>query len=207
MNRVPETITQPIVHIVDDDEAIRSSLSLLLYSVRLVSQTYDSALDFLARCDFSRPGCLIVDVRMPGMSGLDLQRELKTRGIQMPVIVLTAHGDIPMAVGALKEGASNFLEKPYDDQHLIDCVHHALEDGDRARRDQERIAVARSCFEQLTPRERQIAAMVASGDPSKAIAARLGISQRTVEVHRGNLMAKFHARSLSDLVRMMQLLE
>lgn len=203
MSQPPE----PLVHIVDDDEAVRGSLKLLLYSVRLACETYASAADFLERCDFDRPGCLIADVRMPAMSGLDLQRLLRDRGIRMPVILLTAHGDVPMAVRALKAGASDFLEKPYDDQQLIDSVHHALADADRAHRERERMAQARACYEQLTAREREIVGMVAAGDASKLIAARLGISQRTVEAHRANVMAKFRARTLSDLVRMTQLLE
>ncbi|MGE5504574.1 MAG: response regulator transcription factor [Actinomycetota bacterium] len=197
----------PIVHVVDDDEAVRDSIRLLLYSVGLKVEPYASAADFLARADLARPGCVVADVRMPGMSGLDLQKVLAARNVPLPVIILTGHGDIPMAVGALRAGASDFIEKPYDDQHLIDSVHRALEVGDRERRDRERVERARACWERLTARERDVMTMVAAGDSNKVIAARLGISPRTVEVHRGNVMEKFEVRSLSELVRAAQLLE
>ncbi len=196
----------PLVHIVDDDEAVRDSLRLVFYSVGLATETYVSALDFLKRADLGRLGCLVVDVRMPGMSGLELQKELAARDVSLPVIILTGHGDIPMAVGALKAGASDFIEKPYNEQQLIDSVHHAIRHGDSEWRDRERQAFARSCHQQLSPRERQVLAQLVAGDSNKIIAARLGISPRTVEVHRAGVMAKFQARSLSELVLLSQLL-
>ena len=199
--------TEPVVHIVDDDEAVRDSLRLLLYSVGIETVTYGSAADFLARCDCDRPGCLIVDVRMPGMSGLDLQKELAHRHVPLPVIVITAHGDTPMAVGALKAGAFDFIEKPYDDQNLIDSVLHAIDRGSRLWRDHERIAKARTDYESLTAREREVMALVVAGESSKSIAGHLGISPRTVEIHRARIMEKVNARGLADLVRMAQLLE
>jgi two-component system response regulator FixJ len=198
---------RPLVHVVDDDEAVRDSIRLLLYSVGLAVETYASAADFLARAELTRPGCVVADVRMPGMSGLDLQKTLAGRKVPLPVIILTGHGDIPMAVGALRAGASDFIEKPYDDQHLIDSVHRALDQGDRDRRDRERIDWARACWDKLTAREKDVMTMVAAGDSNKVIGARLGISPRTVEVHRGNVMEKFEVRTLSDLVRAAQLLE
>jgi two-component system response regulator FixJ len=199
--------SEPIVHIVDDDAAVRDSLRLLLYSVGIETETYASAADFLARCDCDRPGCLLADVRMPGMSGLDLQKELARRHVPLPVIVITAHGDTPMAVGALKAGACDFIEKPYDDQHLIDSVRHALDRGARLWRDHERLSKARAGYESLTAREREVMALVVAGESSKVIASHLGISPRTVEIHRARIMEKVEARGLADLVRMAQLLE
>ncbi|MBF0561452.1 MAG: response regulator transcription factor [Alphaproteobacteria bacterium] len=192
---------EPIVHIVDDDEPVRDSLSLLFYSVGLETKTYASAADFLARCDFGRPGCLILDIRMPGMSGLDLQKELIKRKIYLPIIILTGHGEIPMAVTALKLGASDFLEKPYNDQRLIDSVQYAIDQGNRERNVREAMAQSRACFKQLSKRERDVMKLVVAGEPNKVIAAHLGISPRTVEIHRHNVMEKFRSRSLSDLVR------
>jgi len=199
--------SEPVVHIVDDDEAVRDSLRLLLYSVGIEAITYGSAADFLQRCDCERPGCLIADVRMPGMSGLDLQKELVRRDVPLPVIIITAHGDTPMAVGALKAGACDFVEKPYDDQYLIDTVRHAIERGTRLWRAHERVTKARADYESLTPREREVMALVVAGESSKVIAGHLGISPRTVEIHRARIMEKVNARGLADLVRMAQLLE
>jgi two-component system response regulator FixJ len=198
--------TEPIVHIVDDDDAVRDSLRMLFYSVGLEAVTYASAADFLERADLVRPGCLIVDVRMPGKSGLELQKELVDRDIPLPIIVITAHGTTSMAVGALRTGAYDFIEKPYDDQHLIDSVHQALEQAKRLHHDHERADLARACHDQLTPREREVMAMVVTGDSNKVIAHRLGISQRTVEIHRARVMDKFQARNLMDLMRKAQLL-
>jgi len=198
--------SEPVVHIVDDDEAVRDSLRLLLYSVGIEAITYVSAADFLERCDCERPGCLIADVRMPGMSGLDLQKELLRRDVPLPVIIITAHGDTPMAVGALKAGACDFIEKPYDDQYLIDTVRHAIERGARLWRDHERITKARADYDALTAREREVMALVVAGESSKMIAGHLGISPRTVEIHRARIMEKLNARGLADLVRIAQLL-
>jgi two-component system response regulator FixJ len=199
--------SETVVHIVDDDAAVRDSLRLLLYSVGIETATYASAADFLERCDCDRPGCLIVDVRMPGMSGLDLQKELARRRIPLPVIIITAHGDTPMAVGALKSGACDFIEKPYDDQHLIDSVRQAIDRGTRLWRDHQRVAKARADYQNLTAREREVMTLVVAGESSKVIAGHLGISPRTVEIHRARVMEKLHARGLADLVRMAQLLE
>ena len=197
-------LPSPLIHIVDDDTAMLDSLRLVFLSVGLASETYTCALDFLGRADLGRPGCLVADVRMPGMSGLELQKELATRDVVLPLIILTGHGDIAMAVGALKAGACDFIEKPYTEQRLIDSVHHALRHGHSLWRERERQDVVRACRQQLSPRERQVMAHLVAGDSNKIIAARLGISPRTVEVHRAGVMAKFQARSLSELVLLAQ---
>ena len=192
----------PSVFIVDDDEAVRNSLRLLVKSVGLMAVAHVSAQEFLAHYDPAQPGCLVLDVRMPGMSGLELQEELNRRGAVIPVIFITGHGDIPMAVEAMQQGAFHFLQKPFRDQDLIDCIQRALE-RDRLNRtelgENNRIRERRAT---LTPREREVLDLVTRGKPNKIMAADLGLSQRTVEIHRARVMEKMGASSLAELVRM-----
>ena len=192
----------PTVFVVDDDNAVRNSLRLLLKSVGLASQPLGSAAEFLESYRPSQPGCLVLDVRMPGMSGLELQRELNLRGATIPVIFITGHGDIPMAVEAMQQGAFDFLAKPFRDQELIDRVQRALaKDGTTrsALKERERI---RERLESLTPREREVLSLMTQGKPNKIMAHELGVSQRTVEIHRARVMEKSGATSLAQLVRM-----
>ena len=192
----------PVVFIVDDDEAVRGSLRLLLKSVGLVPAALGSAREFLQKYDPAQPGCLVLDVRMPEMSGLELQEQLNLLGAVIPVIFITGHGDVPMAVEAMQAGAFDFLQKPFRDQDLIDRIQRALE-KDRTNRVllEERTAI-RQRLESLTPREREVLTMVAGGKPNKIMAADLGVSQRTVEIHRARVMEKMGATSLAQLVRM-----
>jgi FixJ family two-component response regulator len=197
----------PIVFIVDDDEAVRNSLRLLVRSVGLTASALVSAQEFLAIYEPLQPGCLVLDVRMPGMSGLELQQRLNLRGAIIPVIFITGHGDIPMAVEAMQQGAFDFLQKPFRDQALIERIQRALE-KDRANRAElgERSRI-RERYDTLTPREREVLALVTSGKPNKIMAADLGLSQRTVEIHRARVMEKMGASSLAPLVRMVLDLE
>ena len=191
----------PIVSVVDDDEGVRGALRLLLKSVGLTPVTHPDALDFLANYDPEQPGCALVDVRMPGMSGLELQHELNLRGAIVPVIFITGHGDVAMAVEAMQQGAFDFLQKPFRDQDLLDRVQRALE-RDRATREQlKRIDIMRGRVESLTPREREVFELVTHGKPNKVMGAELGVSQRTVEMHRARVMEKMGASSLAQLVR------
>jgi two-component system, LuxR family, response regulator FixJ len=193
---------QALVFVVDDDEAVRSSTKLLLKSVGLPAVTYSSAQEFLDNYDQMQPGCVVLDVRMPAMSGLELQQLLNMRGAIIPVIFITGHGDIPMAVEAMQHGAFDFLQKPFRDQDLLDRVQKALE-KDRINRvqlrEKTRIQERR---ESLTPREREILELMTRGKPNKVMAADLGVSQRTVEIHRARVMEKMGASSLAQLVRM-----
>jgi len=197
----------PIVFIVDDDEAVRNSLRLLVKSVGLTATALASAQEFLASYDPLQPGCLVLDVRMPGMSGLELQQRLNLRGAVIPVIFITGHGDVPMAVEAMQQGAFDFLQKPFRDQDLMDRIQRALE-RDRANRAElgERSRI-RAQHETLTPREREVLALVTSGKANKVMAADLGLSRRTIEIHRARVMEKMGASSLAQLVRMVLDLE
>jgi two-component system, LuxR family, response regulator FixJ len=194
--------SQALVFVVDDDEAVRSSTKLLLKSVGLPAVTFASAQEFLDNYDPLQPGCVVLDVRMPLMSGLELQQLLNIRGAIIPVIFITGHGDIPMAVEAMQHGAFDFLQKPFRDQDLLDRVQKALE-KDRVNRvqlrEKTRIQERR---ESLTPREREILELMTRGKPNKVMAADLGVSQRTVEIHRARVMEKMGASSLAQLVRM-----
>ena len=190
------------VFIVDDDAAVRDALQLLLRSVGLASEAYASADEFLGRFDPDRPGCLLLDVRMPGISGLELQQRLKERISSLPIIFLTAHGDIEMAVNAVKAGALDFIQKPFRDQDLIDKVHCAIREDAQNRSQIREAAEIQSRIESLTPRERQLLEMVVAGRANKVIASDLNISQRTVEIHRARVMKKMKADSVTDLVRM-----
>jgi two-component system, LuxR family, response regulator FixJ len=197
----------PIVFIVDDDEAVRNSLRLLVKSIGLNASILGSAQEFLASYDPPQPGCLILDVRMPGMSGLELQQQLNLRGAVIPVIFITGHGDIPMAVEAMQQGAFDFLQKPFRDQDLIDRVQRALEKDRRNRLELGERSRIRERRDSLTPREREVLELVTSGKANKVMAADLGLSQRTVEIHRARVMEKMKAASLAQLVRMVMDLE
>jgi len=193
---------QPIVYVVDDDEAVRNSLRMLLKSLGIAAVTHGSAAEFLAGYDPEQPGCLVLDVRMPEMSGPELQDELNRRGAIIPVIFVTGHGDVPMAVEAMHRGAVDFLQKPFGDKDLVDRIQRALtaDRGNRAllgEKDQIRARIAL-----LTPRERQVLELVILGEANKVIAGHLGVSQRTVEIHRAHVMEKMGVSALAHLVRM-----
>jgi FixJ family two-component response regulator len=191
----------PIVFVVDDDDAVRSSMRLLLKSVGLNATALPSAQQFLATYDPNQPGCLVLDVRMPGMSGLELQQQLNLRGAVIPVIFITGHGDVPMAVEAMQQGAFHFLQKPFRDQDLLDCIQRALAKDKANRAELSEHARNRERLESLTPREREVLHLVTSGKPNKVMAADLGCSQRTVEIHRARVMEKMGVSSLAQLVR------
>ena len=193
---------QPMVIIVDDDDAMRESLGSLVRSVGLEVTTFASIPELLELERLKRPTCLVLDIRLPGRSGLDLQRELKSANFQLPIIFITAHADIPMSVQAMKGGALEFLTKPFRDQDLLDAIQLGLA-RDRARHENERaFTELRDRFETLSPREREVMARVVKGRLNKQIAADIGISEVTVKVHRGSVMRKMKASSLPDLARM-----
>ena len=196
---------EPTVFIIDDDQEVREAILLLMASVGVTALSFDSAKSYLEQLDCSRPGCLILDVRMKGMSGLELQRRLSEEPLFPPIIVITGHGDVPMAVRGVKAGAVDFIEKPFNDQLLLDAVHRALEQDAEQRGEASRLADITVRLARLTPREREILEEVAAGKRNKIIAADLGISQSTVEAHRAKVMEKMEARSLSDLMRMLLL--
>ena len=197
----------PIVFIVDDDEAVRNSLRLLVKSVGLTATALASAQEFLASYDPLQPGCLVLDVRMPGMSGLELQQRLNLRGAVIPVIFITGHGDVPMAVEAMQQGAFDFLQKPFRDQDLMDRIQRALQKDRANRAELGQRSRIREQRETLTPREREVLTLVTSGKANKVMAADLGLSQRTIEIHRARVMEKMGASSLAHLVRMVLDLE
>jgi FixJ family two-component response regulator len=194
--------TQSIVFVIDDDAAVRKALASLIRSVGLQVELFGSAQEFLQAKRPQVPSCLILDIRLPGISGLDFQRRLADAEVLIPIIFITGHGDIPMSVRAMKAGAVEFLTKPWRDQDLLDAIHVGLE-RDAARRQQEaELATLRERFEWLTPREREVLPLVVSGFPNKQIAAEIGTSETTAKVHRGQLMRKMGADSLPELVRM-----
>ncbi len=193
---------EPILFLVDDDRAVRDALALYLSSKGVPVETYPSAHKFLEACNPARPGCLLLDIRMPGMDGLELQDALATNGVKIPIIFITGHGDVSMAVRAIKKGASDFLEKPFDNEALLACIKKAMvQDAEERQREKEK-ADTLIRFKQLTPRERDVMALVADGCPNKSIAKKLDISHRTVEIHRRRVMEKMVAESLSDLIAM-----
>jgi two-component system response regulator FixJ len=195
-------MSEPTVFIVDDDQAVARSLRWLIESVRLGVETFASAQAFLDDYDSSKPGCLVLDVRMPGISGLELQERLVARRINVPIIFITGHGDVQMAVRALQAGAFDFVEKPFNDQDLLDRIQKAMAFDAERRGKEAQGAQLQALFASLTPREREVLDLVVEGMSNKAIANTLGLSAKTVEVHRAKVMEKMHARSISDLVKM-----
>jgi FixJ family two-component response regulator len=196
-----------VVYIIDDDESLRSALDSLLRSVGLTTRVFGSARQFLDARTEEKPGCIVLDVRLPGISGLDFQSQLADLGIHLPVILMTGHGDIPMSVRAMKAGAVDFLAKPFRDQDMIDAVSTAIE-RDRQRRVAEgEIAQMRERFATLSAREQQVMALVTAGKMNKQVAGDLGLSEITVKIHRGSAMRKMGARTLADLVRMAEALK
>jgi FixJ family two-component response regulator len=192
----------PIVYVVDDEPAVNISLKRLLRSVGLDSRTYASAHEFLRSERPDAPGCLILDVRLPGLSGLDLQQELAAEKINLPVIFVTGHGDIPMSVRAMKAGAVEFLTKPFREQELLEAIERAIKQSRIVRQHDAVVRVLRTRYALLTPREREVFPRVTSGLPNKQIAALLGTSEKTIKVHRGQVMQKMKAQSLVDLIQM-----
>ena len=197
----------PVVFVVDDDPSVRSSLKFLINSVGLQVESFGSADALLQRKLPEAPSCLVLDVRLRGLSGLDFQRELAARNCRLPIIFITGHGDIPMSVRAMKAGAVEFLTKPFRDQDLLDAVRIALE-KDRERREREKeVSVLKERFNALTPREQEVISMVASGMLNKQIADQLGTAENTVKVHRSRAMEKMHAQSVAEVVKMIDKLE
>lgn len=191
-----------VVHVIDDDDAVRASLAFLLKSAGHAARTYDSAVAFLQGLDAAEPGCIVTDIRMPEMSGLDLIQRLKERGATHPVIVITGHGDVPLAVEAMKAGVVDFLEKPFDDEALLGAIGAALTSDVAAAHALEERRRFEIMLETLSPREKDVLEGVLAGKQNKVIAHDLGISPRTVEVYRAHVMTKTSTRSLSELVRM-----
>jgi two-component system, LuxR family, response regulator FixJ len=193
---------KPTVYVVDDDDRMREALGELMDTVGYEARAFARPSEFLEKYHSNQPGCLILDVRLPQLSGLDVQQILNRRGAMIPVILMTGHGDVPMAVQAMKDGAFDFLEKPFRNQALLDCINAALLRDAESRQSLEQHADLQRRAESLTPREREVMALVADGQANKVIAMDKGLSERTVEIHRANVMEKMAARSLAHLVRM-----
>lgn len=198
---------EALVHVVDDDAAVRDSLRWLMDSVGLPVVTYASGEALLEVITPEQPGCVVIDLRMPGMSGLDVHQRLTERGCELPVILISGHGDVPVAVRALKSGVADFIEKPFSDQELLDCVHQAMRRDAENRRRMLHFDELLSHYRTLTPRELDVLRLVVDGLPNKAISATLGISLKTVETHRSRVMEKMAAGSISELVRMTLIIE
>lgn len=198
---------QELVYIVDDDRAVRDSLSLLLNSVGISNQTFDSAAAFLEAFEPNRIACLVADIRMPVMSGLELQQKLNARRSGIPIIFITGHGDVPMAVNAMKDGAIDFLTKPFRDQDLLDRVRGALSGAKAEFESRQQLQEVRERLQSLTPRETEVMELVVKGSANKVIAMDLGVSQRTVELHRARVMQKMSVRSLAELVRLAEMVK
>ena len=192
----------PTVFVVDDDPAIRFAMQALMESINLKHEIFGSGDEFLEKVSDKRAGCLVLDIRMPGLGGLELQDELIRRGSALPIIFITGHGDVPMAVDAMQKGAVDFIQKPFRDQDLLDRVREALVTDEVQRRKSQEHAEVVERLERLTNREREVFDLVVTGKPNKVIAYELGVSQRTVEIHRARVMEKMRARSLADLVKM-----
>ncbi|MFZ2161158.1 MAG: response regulator [Sideroxyarcus sp.] len=196
-----ENSWQPEVFVVDDDEAMRDSIACLLESVNLSFRMFGDAGAFLEFCDPRMQGCILLDIRMPGMSGMELLENLKANGVSLPVIIITGHGDVPLAVRALKLGALDFVQKPFNAQELLDRVHAAMQQVQESRQKNRKLDTLRSHFDALTAREREIMELVVAGDPSKVIGMKLGISSRTVDIHRSSIMRKLNIRTVAELVQ------
>lgn len=193
---------KPTVFIVDDDEPVRDSLRMLMRSVGLNAETFSGAAEFLQAYDGDRPGCLVLDIRMPGMSGMELQEKLNDLHAIIPVIFITGHGDVPMAVKAIQHGAADFIQKPFRDQDLLDRINKAIEQDTSNRAQLLETRDIEERLANLTPREKEVLDLIVDGRPNKVIAADLDVSQRTVEIHRARVMDKMRASSLAHLVRM-----
>jgi two-component system response regulator FixJ len=191
-----------VIHVIDDDDAVRDSLAFLLETADFRVKTYESAVQFLERLGDAEPGCVVTDVRMPGMSGLELVRELNRRAVGLPVVVITGHGDVPLAVEAMRGGVVDFIEKPFSDDTILTALQAALERDQNGRRQADERKVVAERIASLSTRERQVLSGLVAGQANKVVAIELGISPRTVEVYRANLMSKMRASSLSELVRM-----
>jgi FixJ family two-component response regulator len=196
-----ESLEQPIVFVIDDDESVRRSLERLLRSVDLEVETFASAQEFLRKPLPERPSCVVLDLRLPGPSGLELQESLLRAGHDLPIIFISGHADVPSSVRAIKAGAVDFLQKPFSDQALLDIIHGALRRDRETRRDRAEVAGIRVRFDTLTPRERDVLRLVIQGRLNKQIAGDLGISEKTVKFHRGRVMEKTQAGSVAELVR------
>ena len=194
--------SEPMVFVVDDDPSVRTALNRLIRSMGMQVEVFKTANEFLSRQQYEGPSCLVLDIRMPGLSGLDLQEELVKANITLPIIFITGHGTIPMGVRAIKAGAIDFLEKPFEDQALLDLIQHAIKCDIQAKEDNAEKCRILTCYESLTPREQEIFVLVVSGKLNKQAAFELGISEKTVKVHRARVMEKMEAESLADLVRM-----
>jgi FixJ family two-component response regulator len=202
-----ETSDRAVVHVVDDDASLRAAMESLFDSVGLATRTYETARDFLNASVADEPGCLVIDIRLPDMNGLEFQAQLSQMGVRLPVVMMTGYGDIPMSVRAMKRGAVDFLPKPFRDQDMLDAVMAAIE-RDRQRRAADRdVSLLRERFGTLSARERQVMLLVAAGMMNKQVAGELEISEITVKIHRGAAMRKMGARTLADLVRMAELLK
>jgi FixJ family two-component response regulator len=202
MSLPKDTKRKPVVYVVDDDDGMRRALTILITTVGYQPIAFAKPTEFLAKYDPSQPGCLVLDVRMPEMSGLEVQQHLNKAGSMLPVILISGHGDIPMAVQAMKDGAFDFLQKPFRDQELLDRINGALKLDGENRASVDRLADLKAREESLTPREHEVLALVVDGKANKVIAIDLGLSERTVEIHRANVMEKMGARSVAHLVKM-----
>jgi len=194
-------IPGPTVFVVDDDQAVQNCVRRLVESIHLDVETFGSADEFLKACDPTRPGCIVLDVRMPGMSGLELQQRLIELGYTLPVIMLSGYGDVSVAVRAMKAGAVSFIEKPFNDHFLLDTIREAIRKDTQNRREQALAGEIQSRIARLTPREREVMDLLVAGNVSKAVAAKLRLSEKTIEVHRAHVMKKLEAKTIADLVR------